>query len=85
MDEMEHQLKRELQKSVECVEDRMKSIEDRMEVNMQKFEKIIKYVATSGPYNVVSTPTTIQPPAYDGQTPLSPYNKQFKAAATANL
>ena len=56
-----------------------------MESKMKKFEKIIKNAATSGPYNVVSTPTTIQPPAYDGQTPLSPYNKQFEAAATANL
>ena len=75
---MEHQLKSELEKSVEC-------IEDRMEHKMKKFEKMMRTAATTSPYNVVSTPRIVQPPTYDGQTPWSSYKQQFKAAATANL
>ncbi|KAJ3656409.1 hypothetical protein Zmor_015489 [Zophobas morio] len=75
---MEYQLKSELEKSVEC-------IEDRMEHKMKKFEKMMRTAATTSLYNVVSTPRIIQSATYDGQTPWSSYKQQFEAAATANL
>ena len=62
---IEHQLKSELEKPVEC-------IEDRKESKMKKFEK-------------TSVPRTIQPPTYDGQTPLSSYKKQLEVAAMVNI
>ena len=61
-EEVEHQPRSELGKSMKSMEDRMK-----------KFEKTIKNAATSGSYNVVLTPRIIQPPTYDGQTPWSSY------------
>ncbi|KAJ3655734.1 hypothetical protein Zmor_014852 [Zophobas morio] len=67
------------------MEDRMKSMEDRMESKMKKFAKIIKNSVTSGAYNVVSTPRTIQLPIYDSTTPWSSYKKQFEAATAVNL
>ncbi|KAJ3651553.1 hypothetical protein Zmor_017585 [Zophobas morio] len=72
---MEHQLKSELEKSVhECIEDRMK-----------KIENTIKNAATTGSCYVTLVPRMIQPPTYDAQTPWSSCKKQFEAAATANL
>ncbi|KAJ3640371.1 hypothetical protein Zmor_003673 [Zophobas morio] len=75
---MEHQLKSELEKSVECIEDRMKN-------KMKKFEKIMRNATTTSPCNVMMSHRTIQPPTYDGQTPWSSYKKQFETAATTNL
>ena len=60
-------------------------IEDKMEIKVNKFEKLMKNAATTGSRYVVSIPRTIQPPTYDGQTPWSSYKKQFEAAAKANL
>ena len=74
---IEHQLKSELEKSVEC-------IEYRKESKMKKSEKIIN-AATTGSCYATSVPRTIQPPTYDGQTPLSSYKKQLEVAAMANL
>ena len=84
-EEVEHQLKSEFEKSVEeCIKDRVKIIEARMEIKMKKFEKLMKNTATTSSCNVKSAHRTIQPPIYDGQTPWSSYKKQFEAAA-ANL
>mgnify|MGYP005984590317 FL=1 len=66
-EEVEHQLKSELEKSVECLEDRMenktedrmKTIEHRMEIKMMKFEKSMKNLATTGSCYVTSAPRTI--------------------------
>ena len=62
----------------------MKSMEDRIENKMKKFEKLMKNAATTSSCNVMSAHRTIQPP-YDGQTPWSSYKKQFEAPATANF
>ncbi|KAJ3662705.1 hypothetical protein Zmor_007040 [Zophobas morio] len=78
MASMVHQLKSELEKSVECTE-------DKMEHKMKKFEKMMRTAATTSPCNVITPHSTIQPPTYDGQTPWSSYKKQFEAAATTNL
>ena len=59
-------------------------IEDKMEIKVNKFEKLMKNAATTGSRYVVSIPRTIQPPTYDGQTPWSSY-KNFEVAARANL
>ncbi|KAJ3662766.1 hypothetical protein Zmor_007095 [Zophobas morio] len=67
------------------MEDTVKTIEDRMENKMKKFEKLMTNAATIGSCYVTSGPRTIQPPTRDGQTPWSSYKKQFEAAATANL
>ena len=83
---MEHQLKSELEKPVhECMEDRMKNIEDRMEKKVRRFEILMKNAATTDSAYVTSVPRTIQPQIYDGQTPWPSYKEQFEAAATANL
>ena len=59
MDRKLRELKSEFDKLVqECMEDRVKILEDRMEIKMKKFEKLMKNAATTSSCNVMSVHIT---------------------------